>query len=234
MSFGGTPLEHLYTNNTQPYFRAPHLLVALPFRYFPNRHPYPLEQLLALGVPERHAKGVSDAVLMTSRGGTNYDRAFMESFLRPGLDQIAWHARETQPSNGIVPTGPTEMSFYVINHYPMPSAHLTRVVLRTDGLASAHAGYTPGTLLTKPLVFRGDRLELNLATSAAGGVRVELLAEDGAVLAKSEEIIGDDIARIVDWTGGADLAGLAGRPVRLRFSLQDADLYSFRFQHEDL
>lgn len=229
MSFGDTPLEHLYTNNTQPYFRAPHLLVALPFRLFPARRAFTPERLAELGVPPNHARGLSDVVLMTSRGGSRYDRTFMEALLRPGQDPIAWHARESQPSNGIVPTGPGEMSFYVINHYPMPSQHLTRVVLRTDGFASARAGYEPGTLLTKLITFAGSSLELNLATSAAGGVQVEILDEDGAVLAASEEMIGDEITRVVAWQEDAKLTALAGKPVRLRFTLKDADLYSFRF-----
>lgn len=230
MSFGDTPPEHLYTNNTQPYFRAPHLLVALPFRLFPGRQAYSTAELAAWGVPEHHAKGLSDAVLVTSRGGTRYDRTFMEAFIRPGPDRLAWHARETQPSNGIVPTGDGEMSFYVINHYPLPTEHLTRMVLRLDGLGSAHAGYKPGTVLTKPFVFTGTALELNLATSAHGGVQVELLDEAGEVLARTPELIGDDIARIAPWEGRADIAAYAGRSVRLRFTLRDADLYSFRFR----
>lgn len=229
MSFGDTPLEHLYTNNTQPYFRAPHLLVALPFRLWPDRRALTPEHLAGLGVPPNHARGLSDAVLMTSRGGPHYDRTFMESFVRPGLDPIKWHARETQPSNGVVPTGPGEMSIYVLNHYPMPTQHLTRMVLRTDGFASARAGYAPGTLLTKPFRFRGARLELNFATSAAGEVKVELLDPDGAILATSAVLIGDEIARWVDWTERAGVGEFAGRPVRLRFTLKDADLYSFRF-----
>jgi len=229
MSFGDTPLEHLYTNNTQPYFRAPHLLVSLPFRLWPQRPALTPERLAELGVPPNHARGLSDAVLMTSRGGLQYDRTFMESFVRPGLDPVAWHARETSPSNGVVPINDEEMSFYVVNHYPMPTQHLTRVVLRTDGFASARAGYAPGTLLTKPLTFEGGRLEVNFATSAAGGLRVQILDLAGEVLAESEEQIGDEIARLLTWTERGEVAALAGRPVRLRFTLQDADLYSFRF-----
>jgi hypothetical protein len=229
MSFGDTPLEHLYTNNTQPYFRAPHLLVALPFRLWPDRRALKPEQLEALGVPPNHARGLSDAVLMSSRGGAHYDRTFMESFVRPGTDPVKWHARETQPSNGVVPTGPEEISFYVVNHYPMATQHLTRMVLRTDGFASARAGYTPGTLLTKPFTFRGAQLELNFATSAAGEVKIELLDADGIVLAVSDVFIGDEIARLVDWTGRAGVGEFSSRPVRLRFRLKDADLFSFRF-----
>jgi hypothetical protein len=42
------------------------------------------DELLAEGVDRSMWKGVSDAVLMTSRGGVRYERKFMESFVRPG------------------------------------------------------------------------------------------------------------------------------------------------------
>lgn len=229
MTFGDAPMEHLYTNNTQPYFRAPHLLVSLPFRYWPDRQVYSNEEQKEWGVSPAQMKGLTDAVFMTSRGGTRYDRTFLESFIRPGLDKLAWHARETQPSNGIVQTGSDEMSFYVVNHYTLPTAHLTRYVLRLDGFASAHAGYQPGTLLTKPITFQGRQLELNFATSAAGSVQVEVLGESGAVRATSQPLIGDAIARVVSWLEGFDLVALAGRPIQLRFKLKDADVYALRF-----
>ena len=105
-----------------------------------------------------------------------------------------------------------------------------------DGLASLAAGHEGGELLTRPVRFSGDRLELNFATSAAGGIRVELQEPDGTpipgfTLEDSVELIGNEIARDAGWRGGRDLAALAGRPVRLRVVLRDAELFSFRF-HE--
>jgi hypothetical protein len=35
MDFGKTPVEHLYTNQTAPYFRAPHIYVAIAARFMP-------------------------------------------------------------------------------------------------------------------------------------------------------------------------------------------------------
>ena len=46
---------------------------------------------------------------------------------------------------------------------------------------------------------------------------------------ESAEMFGDQVARTVTWGGKDDLGAFAGRPVRLRFALRDADLYSFRF-----
>ena len=40
---------------------------------------------------------------------------------------------------------------------------------------------------------------------------------------------GDSVDRPVVWKSGTDLSRLAGRPVRLRFVLKDADVYAYRF-----
>lgn len=229
MTFGDTPLEHLYTNNTQPYFRAPQILIAMPFRLLPARQILSDEEQTALGVSPAQFKGLTDAVFMTSRGGNRYDRTFMESFIRPTTDKITWHARDTQPSLGVVQTGEDEMSFFVVNAYTTKAAHLNRYVLRLDGFASVHAGYTPGTLLTRPLKFQGDSLRLNYSTSAAGGITVEVIDGKGQVVGASEELVGNEIDGTVKWREGFDLAKWAGQPVQLRFSMKDADLYALQF-----
>jgi hypothetical protein len=126
------------------------------------------------------------------------------------------------------------MSFYVQRNYAQKSAYLERMVLRLDGFASASAPYDGGELLTKPFTFAGKALEINFATSAAGGIKVEIQDAGGKpvigfFLDDCPEIIGDEISRIVSWDKGADLSALIGKPVRLRFWMHDADLFSFRF-----
>ena len=115
MGFGGAPMEHLYTNGTTPYFRAPHIYVALPGRFWPARKALGDEDAAALDVWEVSggAEDCSDAVLMTTRGGSRYDRTFMESFVRPGLEKGNWVSRANYPAQGVVPTSPVEMSIYV-------------------------------------------------------------------------------------------------------------------------
>lgn len=51
----------------------------------------------------------------------------------------------------------------------------------------------------------------------------------GFSLAENPEIFGDSIGYTVPWKPGGNLGAYAGRPVRLRFVLKDADLYSLRF-----
>ena len=92
-----------------------------------------------------------------------------------------------------------------------------------------------GEIVTKPIIFDGGNLALNFATSGAGGVRVELQEADGTpvegyTLDDCPEIYGDHLRFVVRWrTRGGDLRELARRPVRLRFVLRDADLYSYQF-----
>ena len=234
MTFGEGGLEHIYTNQTHPYFRAPKIYVAIATRFMPGRQVLSDEDAERLGVNPRYFKDCSDAVLMTSRGGTNYDRTFREAFIRPGIGLGNWVSRSNYPALNLVQTSPTEMSLYVNQNYAQPTAELRRYSMRLDGLASARAGHAGGALLTRPLVFAGGRLEVNFATSAAGGIRVELQDSDGTpipgfTLAESIELIGNEIKRTVAWQDAPDLASLAGTPVRIRFALTDADLYSFRF-----
>ncbi len=204
------PGEHIYTPATQPYFRAPHIYIALPTRFFPDRG------------------DSTDIAFMSIRAGEDhYSRLFKEAFIRPGPDPERWGNRSNYVALNVVPTGPSEMSIYHKDGH--------RYVLRTDGFISIRAGSEPGELLTKPVIFTGSKLVLNVSTSAGGSLRVELQDADGRPLPgygleDNVPVIGDAIAREVEWTNSPDLSAIAGRPVRIRFVMTECDLYSFRFR----
>ena len=203
------PDEHLYTTLTHPYFRAPHLYIATPTRFMPDR-------------------GEStDILFMTARGDAPFDRTFRGVFIRPGLDPARWGNRSNYAALNVVPTGPSEMSMYV--------TPFRRLVLRTDGFASVQAGPDGGRMRSRPLRFTGQVLELNYRTSAAGSLRVGL--EDvaghpipGFSQQECVEIVGDEISRVVRWKNAPDLAPLASQPVRLVFDLREADLFALQFR----
>ncbi len=228
---------HLYTSQTHPYFRAPHLYIATAVRFMPGRQAVSQDTAKHLGVDPayfRAAGDATDSVLLTSRDGRTYDQTFRESLIRPGPRPSQWVSRSGYPALNVVPTGSAEMSIYVTQNYAQPTAHLHRYSLRLDGFASVHAGYDGGEFVTPPLTFEGNELSINLSTSAAGSVRVEIQDTegqpiDGYTLADCPEIYGDAIERVVQWKRGADVSGLAGKPIRLRFALKDADLYAIRF-----
>jgi hypothetical protein len=235
MDFGDAPPEHLYTNQTSPYFRAPHIYIGICARFMPGRQVLTDEQARAIQVDPKYFKDCSDAVMISSRGGNHFDRTFMDAFLRPGVGVQNWVSRSNYPALNLFQSGPSTMSFLVNRNYGQPSAYLRRYDLRLDGFASAHAGYSGGRLTTRPLTFDGSRLELNFSTSAAGAVRVELLDQGGAPLGpyaaeQGPELVGDEIERVYEWKNGADVSALRGKAVRLRFHLKDADLYAFRFR----
>ncbi len=225
IGLGDTPLEHLYKNSAVPYYRRPDILLMFPKRFLPTR--------------KFHADwlqpGLSDVVFMFSRDGLNFDRRFMEAFLRPGPNPLNWHERAIQVGPTLVPTAPGEMSLYYAEQAKTTQVRIRRALLREDGFVSLHAPYQGGTLRTRPLQFSGSRLVLNYSTSAAGSIRVEIQDADGTPLEghrleDSPDTFGDELERELRWKGGPDVGRLAGKPVRLRFVMKDADLYSLRFR----
>ncbi len=77
-------------------------------------------------------------------------------------------------------------------------------------------------------------LLLNYSTSAAGSIRCEIQDDTGKAipgfsLKESDEMFGDSLERAMTWGRSGDLKTLVGKPIRLRFELKDADLFSLRF-----
>ncbi len=217
---GDAPVEHLYTNGTLPYYRAPHIYLSLAKRFLPER--------------KRGNDGVSDAVLMSSRDGLHFDRTFLEAWIRPGPTKDNWLARSNMPAWGILQTGPEELSVYYSQGYGTYTSQLRRGVLRLDGFVSVSAPYDGGELVTKSFRFRGNKLVLNYATSAAGSVKVEFQDTNGRPipgwsLSDATAHYGDSTAEAYVWKKGENVSPLAGKTVRLRLVMKDADLYSLRF-----
>ena len=114
-------------------------------------------------------------------------------------------------------------------------AVLSRVELRMDGFVSVRGSYTGGEFATPLLKFSGKKLVLNIDTSATGIGYVEIQDADGFIVEGFSQTDCDmihtcnEISRVVSWKGQSDLSKLAGKPVRLRFFLRNADLYAFQF-----
>ena len=208
----GHRMEQLYINNIKPYFRAPHIYIGLPTRVNFDRN------------------APAEVLLMTSRDGVNFDRTFTDVFSRPGAAG-SYGNRGHYIANHLIQTGPAELSIY--------SYHGRRWTLRLDGLASLNAPFAGGQMVTKPLRFKGDRLEINARTAGIGFVRVEIQHAEGEPIAgyaldDCTPMTGDEVSHKVSWETGADLSKLSGKPVRLRFGMKDADVYSLRFVPRDL
>jgi len=224
LEYYGAPRDHLYTNAIQRYDRAPHLLIGFPTRIFPE-HLFP------------HRPDQTEPTFMTSRDGRTFRRW-------PGavIPVDATDGRTGNRSNYIswglvkLPHSDREYSVYANEgHRQGVGSRLRRFTWRADGFVSVHASTTPGRLRTKPLVFDGQQLLINFATSAGGRLQVEIQDAEGQplpgfTLVDSAEIRGDEIAHIVSWQADSDVGALANKPVRLLFALDRVDLYSFRFK----
>jgi len=108
--------------------------------------------------------------------------------------------------------------------------------LRLDGFVSVNA--EDGIVTTKKLVFIGDTLEVN-ADAKGGSITVEALGDQGKVIegfSKNDctPITTDSVRHVVKWTGNSDCHLIQARPIKLRFYLKKAKLYSFtpRIRHK--
>lgn len=211
----GVPAEHFYTSATVPCPTAPHFFFSFPKRFATTRVKVPGH----IG-----GKGVSDAVFMSSRDGTHWDRPFLEAWVRPGPDIGNWTERSNMTACGIYESSDKEWSLYISEHYRHPDHRIRRLTVRKQGFASMHADAKGGEFTTKPFKFAGAKLLLNSSTSAVGFIKIEALDEGGAVVAKSGEIFGDEFEANV-----LDVSKLAGKTISLRVQMKDSDIYALRF-----
>ena len=194
---------------------------------------------------ERLGSALTEGLFMSSRDGVTF-RRWNEAFLRPGIERpgtwnygqqfVCWQLVETKSA---FEGAPHELSLYATEGSWLDQGKsLRRYTLRLDGFVSINVPMSGGELITKPIQFSGKALSLNFASSAAGDIRVEIQDAAGKplpgyTLADCPPVFGDVIERSVAWKSGSDVGELAGKAVRLRFVLRDADLYSFRFADKE-
>ncbi len=111
-------------------------------------------------------------------------------------------------------------------------------ILRLDGFLAVTG---TGSFTTRALRFKGNRLVINAtgrdryAGDGYGTVKVELLdGQTGSPLpgftADDCKVFGEDsIQHTVSWKGGPSLGSLEGKPVKVRFQVSKAKLFSFQF-----
>ena len=240
--------SELYTNQVAPYARAPHMLLGFPTRYIDRGWTESAKRLPNLpwrkqraSVSTREGTAVTDGMFMSSRDGHHFN-IWPESFIRPGLrKKDSWFYGDAYQSYGLIETasifndGPKELSLFVTESALQgDSITIRRHTIRMDGFVSLEAPLSGGTVITKPISFKGDSLVLNLSTSAAGSVKVGLNRPDGKpyrgfAIDDCDDIYGDFLERQVTWNGNTNVSDVAGKPVQIEFHIKDADLYSFYF-----
>ena len=246
---GPQRLAQFYVNQIKPYDRAPHLYLGFPARYVDHGLTASTALLpewelreKRMTITPRYGTAITDSVYIVSRDGRNF-RQSNDAFLSPGLrtrhnwsygdNYLAWHVVET---NSVKDDCPRELSLFATESYfTGRKSRLRRYSMRIDGFASMHAKRATGEFSTRPITFSRNELSLNVATSAAGAVQVEIRNPDGSpvpgfTLDDCDLIYGDTLDRRVSWKGNRSVEQLTGRPVILRFVMREADLYSFKFE----
>ncbi len=188
---------------------------------------------------------------------TRRNDGLMEIQLAVSRDGITWERPDRRPYVRIDPDGPRSRMLYSalgmvirdrsIYQYATaydqshglkrknnPAGQVIWTQQRLDGFVSAEAAYDGGQLITKPLVFSGTRLELNVDASASGDVRIELQDSEGRgiegyTLDECDRVLGNHIRHVVTWKGKARLPASQGKPMRLRIAMRGAKLYALQF-----
>jgi len=231
----------MYTSNITLYPDAPHIFIGMPTRYVERTEwtqnvdqfgSAEIKRAAAKAIEQRCGVAVTDLVFMCSRDGLHFHR-YQQAYLTPGLETAHnWIYGDCYASYPIIDTGDV-FSFYLYKNGMSPNLPnlLYRYEVRKDGFACRVADGTEKVVVTKPFLFTGSSLHLNMATSALGSIYVEVLDENGELLKEASiEIYGDSLDREVCFADGSDFSAFAGRPIRLRFRMADAKLFAMYFK----
>ena len=238
----GQKYVQLYTNQITQYYREPNTLIGFPVRYFDHRDDkenlkYMSHRDKRLEITAkwgREGTAFTDCAIMTSSDGINFDLR-SKAFITPGIENSNnWWYGNCYTAYGLVETladdGETkEISFYMGENYRVKNVDYRRYTVRLDGFFSWY-GEEGANAVTKPFVLENKNMFVNFETSALGGLGIEILDENGNALEgyKSYTIFGNTTNRPVEFE--KSLSELVGKTVKVRFTFNDAHLYSFTFE----
>lgn len=243
----------VYTNGVTKYPWAEDVYFMFPTLYY---HYGAFQNEFREQVPVN--AGVIDVRFGASRDGIGWNTYDFRPFVPLGM-QGDFDARRIYMVYGIVPAlNGREMYMYYMgtneahgwgrddkNNRLLTAAGLggeperraiSRVTLRRDGFVSVSAGSGGGEFTTPAMKFGGNQLVLNVDTSAAGEVQVEVQDEEGKPIPgftlQDADLIhsANAIDRPVTWNRQSAIDKLQGKTVRLHFVIRDADLYAFQFR----
>jgi len=174
-------------------------------------------------------------------------------------DAVNWHIFDREEDGHYVPrikgagyiqNGLVRRGDELWQYVNIFGGNIIRLTQRLDGFVSLDADEQPGVIITRPFVFEGEKLTLNV-DAGKGSVKVGILnlpgrqiSAYGITLSDDQEaktevtgfrvgdcdlITADSVRHVVTWKGISDVGNLAGQVIRLRIEMQNAKLYAFKF-----
>lgn len=165
-----------------------------------------------------------------SRDGYSWLREDMNPFLAVDDNPAAWNNGNLQSAVGSPLIVGDKLYFYLSGRRLSEGSEIVTTglaTLRRDGFASMSG---TGELQTEPLRFEGDRIFVN--ANVKGDLLVEVQDKNGKAVAGFSKddcvkVTGDSTCREITWKGGKTLAALDTNVIRVKFYLNDGDLYAF-------
>lgn len=184
-----------------------------------------------------------------SRDGFHYDRPNRKALIPATQQQGTWDYGYLSPMGGGMIVYDNEIriyytgfsGFWVVDgqrvQNPYAGGCIGYATLRRDGFASMNG---TGTLTTNPLTVTKDVKYLFVNTNSLNGsIKAEILDTAGNVIegysAADCEAITDNTAKVkFTWSGENDLSMLEGKQFKIKFYLDNAQLYSFWLAEDEL
>ena len=183
--------------------------------------------------------GFLDVRFMSSRDGINWNREHRSPYITLGS--------ENEPDSGsmymfvgMIIKGAVIYQYYSgyknwHSDYEGCDGVIMMAEQRLDGFVSADSDYQGGEIVTKPFIFKGNSLHMNINTSAIGSAAVSILDSDGKPfpgfnVPDCDVIRGNFIDKTVTWGDKSDLSKLEGKQIKLRILSRDSKLYSLQFK----
>lgn len=221
----------IYTLGAEKYSYAQDVYVAFPSLWYSQRKWYG-DQI------DPNASNDLEMHFAVSRDGINWWRPFQAAIVPKGLPGSGRDGDVYV--SGMVRHGDQLYVYYAgwsIQHHTARNPRTTavgRAIFRLDGFASVDTPLEGGELITTPLIFEGNTLQLNALATGAGSIRVEILDAEGNPVPgrgmdDSMVVRGNSVRHTVRWKDGSDVSTWAGKPIRLRFVMRQSKLFAFQF-----
>jgi hypothetical protein len=255
----------IYITKAHKYEYAPDTYLAFPIVYFHYEMDGPINRQILIDPARERGAGPIETQIAVSRDGLNWKRYYQPAYVAPGM-HVGIDIKTAYIAHGMVKRGNEIWQYYFGEpHYHSPwkkyddKRAVFRLVQRLDGFISIDSPYEKEAYVTtKPFIFEGNRLILNIDTRAAGYTQVGFLDENGDPIEGYSVddciyINGDFIEEEVEWILNRDeftdvaigegespellkkvittkdVSSLQGKVVQLVFKMRNTKLYSMQF-----